>query len=45
MNIDDLNSLEIDMIDGLKDYIDYIKADYRKWFKGRDDGIAVRMIE
>lgn len=45
MNIDDLNSLEIDMIDGLKDYIDYIKADYRKWFKGRDDEIALRMIE
>jgi hypothetical protein len=40
-----INELEDDMIDGIKEYVEYIKADYRKWYGNRDDEIAQKMIE
>lgn len=42
---DDEIVMEKDMIDGLKDYLEYIKADYRKWYGRRDDEIAQKFIE
>ena len=45
MNHVDFNDMEIEMVQGLNEYIEFIKADYRKGFKGRTDEIAMRMIE
>ena len=44
MNNVDFNSLEIDMVEGLKEYLEYIKADYRKGYGNRDDEIAQEFI-
>jgi hypothetical protein len=40
-----INELEDEMVANLNEYLDHIKADYRRWFKGRDDEIAQKMIK
>jgi hypothetical protein len=40
-----MNELENEMVEGLKDYLDYIKADYRKWYGNRNDEIAQEFIK
>jgi hypothetical protein len=39
-----INELEDEMVDGLKEYLEHIKADYRKWYGRRDDEIAQEFI-
>ena len=40
-----INELENEMIANLNEYLEHIKADYRKRFNGRNDEIALKMIE
>lgn len=40
-----MKNLEDKMVVNLKEYMEIIKADYRAFFKGRNDEIAKKMIE
>ena len=40
-----MNDLEEKMMQNLNEYLEVIKADYRIFFKGRNDEIAQKMIE
>jgi hypothetical protein len=40
-----MNEMETEMVANLNEYLEHIKADYRKRFNGRNDEIAKKMIE
>lgn len=39
-----INELENEVIVNLNEYLEHIKADYRKFYKGRNDEVAQKMI-
>lgn len=40
-----INELGYEMVVNLNEYLEHIKADYRRYFNGRDDEIAQQMIQ